>query len=137
MLLTIKNDGGQTVLLLEITGQEDCEGWLYANVKFDYKNFSAKFPISLMLNDFYPFRDELIKLNTSLTGTANFSTIEQNVVLQLTGDGFGHIKINGVLKHDSEYDLQLHFEIISDQTFLPTLVKECIDIIDQHQKHKS
>jgi hypothetical protein len=137
MLLTIKNDGGQTVLLLEITGQEDCEGWLYANVKFDYKNFSAKFPISLMLNDFYPFRDELIKLNTSLTGTANFSTLEQNVVLQLTGDGLGHIKINGVLRHDSEYDLQLHFEVISDQTFLPILVKECTDIIDQHQKHKS
>jgi hypothetical protein len=135
MLLTIKNDGGQCILLLEVIKQEDAEGWLYANVKFDYKNFSAKFTTSLMLNDFYPFRDELIKLNNSLTGTANFSTIEQNVILKLTGDRLGHIKINGVLRHDSEYDLQLHFDILSDQTFSPPLVKECNDIIDQHQSH--
>ena len=84
MQLTIKNDGGQSILLLEIIKQEDAEGWLHANVKFDYKNFSAKFTISLMLNDFYPFRDELIKLNRSLTGTANFNTIEQNVILKST-----------------------------------------------------
>ncbi|MEO7049671.1 MAG: hypothetical protein ABI091_30485 [Ferruginibacter sp.] len=131
--MTIKNDGAQTILLLEIIEQEDVEGWLYANVKFDYKNFLAKFTISLMLNDFYPFRDELIKLNSSLKGIANFSTIEQNVVLKLTGDGLGHINISGVLRHDS--DLQLYFDILSDQTFLPSLIKECNDIIDQNQNH--
>ena len=34
MVLSFKNDGGQNILHLEITKQQDVEGWLNANVKF-------------------------------------------------------------------------------------------------------
>lgn len=133
--MTIKNDGGQSVLMLDVLGQEDSEGWLSANVKFDYKNFSANFRISLMLNDFYPFRDELVKLNDSLTGKANFKTIEDNVDITLIGNGLGHIQIIGMLRHDPVYELALQFDLLSDQTFLAGLLKECDKIIDHHQVH--
>ena len=131
MQLTIKNDGGQSVLILDIIKQEDAEEWLYANVKFKYKNFSANFTICFMLNDLYPFRDELVKLHSFLIGTANLNTIEDNINLKFTGDGLGHITVNGILRHASDCDLQLHFEIDSDQTFLTSLLNECNEIIEK------
>lgn len=131
MQLTIKNDGGQSIVILHIIKQENAEGWLYGDVTFNYESFAANFTISLMLNDLYPFRDELVKLNNSLVGTANLNTIEHNIDLKFTGDGLGHVKVNGILRHASTYGLQLHFEINSDQTFLPSLIKECNDVIEK------
>ncbi len=129
MQLNFHEDGGKSVLSLNDIGNEDSEGWLTADVFFDYQGFAANFPIYLMLNDIYPFLEELKELNKRLQGQATFRTIEQNVDLVLIGDGLGHIGINGLIRHGNDYNLVTKFEIPSDQTFLPQLISQCEEII--------
>ena len=129
MQLNFHEDGGKTVLSLNDIGKEDSEGWLTANVIFDYRGFTANFPIYLMLNDIYSFLDELKELNKHLKGQATFATVEKNVDLVLLGDGLGHIEFNGKIRHDNDYNLVTNFEIPSDQTFLAPLIFQCEEII--------
>lgn len=131
MQLNFYDDGGKTVLSLENIGKEDTEGWLTATITFNYKEFTASFPIYLMLNDIYPFLDQLKELNKHLKGHATFSTIEGNIDLVLLADGLGHIEINGTIRHSNEYSLVTGFEIPSDQTFLAPLISQCEKIIEK------
>jgi hypothetical protein len=131
MQLNFYEDGGKTVLSLKDIGREDVEGWLTANVIFDYQGFAASFQIYLMLNDIYSFLDELKELSKNLKGKATFSTIEGNVSLVLLGDGLGHIGINGLIRHSNDYNLVTNFEIPSDQTFLAPLISQCEKIIKE------
>jgi|GEM_PF-4921620 len=129
MQLDFHEEGGKIVLSLENIGKENSEGWLTTTVCFDYKDFSARFPIYLMLNDIYPFFEQLEVLNKDLKGEANFTTIEGNIDLKLLTDGLGHIEINGKIRHGSDYSLETSFIIPSDQTFLNALLNQCKEIL--------
>jgi hypothetical protein len=129
MRLNFFEGGGKAVLSLEEIVKEDTEGWLRAKIIFDYKGFTANFPIYLMLNDIYAFLGELKELHRHLKGKATFSTIEGNVDIVLLGDGLGHIAINGLIRHGNDQSLVANFEIPSDQTFLAPLISQCDEII--------
>ena len=133
MKLNFKDDGGRTVLYVNVIGKEDSEGWLQATVCFEQDNFRADFKISLMLNDLYAFIDQLELLQKSLKGEAVFENIERNINLKLSPDGLGHIEIDGTLWHPNNRDLKTSFSIESDQTFLPDLILECKEILAHHK----
>src|SRR5689334_12197953 len=133
MTINFKDSGGKTILSLEIAGKEDSEGWLEALVKFDQNGFSARFPISLMLNDLYAFCDQLTSFSNTLKGYATFATIEDNVNLIFSTDGLGHITVNGKISHTSDSELKTLFTLQTDQTFLSPLLIECNSILKQYQ----
>ena len=133
MKLSFKNDGGRTILYIDVIGKEDAEGWLQAMVYFDDKGFSANFEISIMLNDLYAFVDQLKPIQKFLTGTAIFSNIEDNINVKFSTDGIGHIEMNGMLRHSYNWDLQILFVINSDQTFLQELITECDQILQYYR----
>jgi len=133
MKLNFKNESGRTILYVNVIEKEDGEGWLKAMVCFNDYGFSAIFEISLMLNDLYAFVDQLKPFQNSLTGTASFSNIEDNINVTLSSDGLGHVEINGMLQHTHDPDLKMLFVIKSDQTFLPELITECDQILQHYQ----
>ena len=133
MRLNFKDDSGRTILSLEIIGEEDSEGWLEALVHFEDGGFAAHFQISIMLNDLYAFYHQIKPFTDSLTGEARFSNIEDNVNLIFSTDGLGHIRITGTLRHPNNPYLKTDFVINSDQTFLPSLVTECNQILKHYQ----
>ncbi len=133
MKLNFKDEGGRTLLHVNVIGKEYGEGWLQAMIYFDQDGFTAGFKISLMLNDLYAFIDQLKPFQKSLTGQAVFCNIEDNINLILSTDGLGHIAVNGTLRHTNNPDLKTSFVIHTDQTFLPALILECNQILEHYQ----
>ncbi len=134
MEFNVKDTGGKTVLTLNISGKEDSEGWLQGTVVFELYGFHANFGMSIMLNDFYPFIEQLKNLNKSLKGSASFKNIEDNIDLFFEGDGIGHIKTKGILKHSTNPFLSTSFEIDTDQTFLPEMISQLETILEYFKR---
>ena len=42
MKMNFKDDGGRTLLCLEVIGKEESEGWLQSIVTFEHNGFSAQ-----------------------------------------------------------------------------------------------
>ena len=135
MKLNIKDSGGVTVLLIKILRKEDSEGWLQASCDFNYQGFKAHFSFSSMLNDFFPFYDQLQTLYQTLSGKAVYLNIERNIELTFLADGLGHILIKGELRHTNNPYLIISFQIDTDQTFLPEIIRECKEIIEQPRNY--
>jgi hypothetical protein len=134
MQLNIKDASGLNVLFIEILDQEkDAKGWLEATCNFSYQHFNAHFKFSSIVNDFYPFLEQLQILKENLKGQAEYSNIEGNVTLVFVGDGLGHVSVRGELRHSTNPFLTTTFEIETDQTFLPGLIKECKEIMEQFE----
>jgi hypothetical protein len=132
MELSFKDAYNQTILIIKIIGKEESEGWLEAKVLFSEKGFKADFNFSLMLNNVYEFRDQLLLFYNNLKGEAIFLSVEQNVYLKLTTDGLGHTFIQTELSHNPASP-KLSYVINSDQTFIYPLILECNQLIDQYK----
>jgi hypothetical protein len=125
--LRIKDANGQAKLSIEIAGEEPGGEWLICVANFNYDGFNANFRFSTMRGNFCSFADQLTTFYSTLKGKAEFRSMEDNVSLQYSTDGLGHVDIDGYLRHSS-YEVKVSFLIHSDQTFLPQLVGECNQI---------
>lgn len=121
------------MLYVDVISKEDSEGWLVAIVHFQQSGFSVHFQMSLMANDLYSFRDELVCLNNYLKGTAAFQNIEHNISVLLTADNIGHIEVRGKLRDPFDIDLETTFVFESDQTFLPPLLQSVNYILQNYK----
>jgi hypothetical protein len=59
--------------------------------------------------ELYRFAQEVRALYQDLSGTARLEPLEPNVALTLTGDGKGHITVQGVARNRFETGTQLMF----------------------------
>lgn len=64
------------------------------------------------------FAQEILRLHRDLVGTAELNPLEPNIVLTLSGDGKGHIAVDGTARNDFASGTKLTFRFIIDQTFL-------------------
>jgi hypothetical protein len=64
------------------------------------------------------FAQEIRELHRSLTGRAELQPIEPNLILTLTGDGKGHVAVEGEATNHFERATALQFRFDIDQTFL-------------------
>ena len=64
------------------------------------------------------FLEQLRPLYESLSGTAEFSTLEGQLGLRLVGDGKGHIALTGEVADYAGIGNRLHFSLHFDQTQL-------------------
>lgn len=69
------------------------------------------------------FAEEVRQLHRTLVGTASLNPIEPNIVMTLTGDGKGHVKVEGVARNRFETRNSLAFDFEIDQTFLVGLAE--------------
>jgi len=100
----------------------DSEGWIQADVEIILNNFKGKISAYIENIDLLNFHSQLIKLNKTLKGKAELMPVEEQFALSLTGDGLGHINIEGYAYEKPTYGSCLKFEFELDQTYLPDII---------------
>jgi hypothetical protein len=96
------------------------DNWISCDVQVSAGGFRGSFRASFRWEDFQGLLDEIHSLSQTLEGTASFSTLEGQIEFSLTGDGKGHVRVQGVAQ-DQPGGNRLHFEFEIDQTYLPPI----------------
>lgn len=135
--------GGQerNYLLVEVvtrTRPQDYDFWdgnrLNARISVQAGAFAGTFHAALRCDDFAPFLDSLRQVYQSLgtetpTYIAEFTTMEDQLSIEVLGDAFGHITAQCVAMDDLGTGNRLEFDLEFDQTFLPEILSELEAII--------
>ena len=101
--------------------------WLNVQVLLAVGRFNGEFKGSLKnqlrTTDLAAFRMELSALYQSLSGNATLKTVEDWLQLTLTGDGKGHLLMNGRVLDGPGIGNTLTLQLELDQTFLPEIIR--------------
>lgn len=111
-------------LMVEIDGRPDeRDDWVSATI-----SFTATIDATLVTCDFPRFRRQLNSLYKTLSGSANFDTIERQLQIECLGNDRGGIAINGTVQDRVGDGDELKFRFDVDQTYLPRIISELQDI---------
>jgi hypothetical protein len=144
-----RQDGQVTSLALTIPGREnDCitihivgrmhpgftdywdGNWLITPTSVSVGGFKGWVEAGLRCEELERFRQQLRELHTTLTGTAELTSMEDWLHVQLVGDGLGHVAVTGSVMDRPGIGNRLEFTFAIDQTDLPTLIA-ALDEINQ------
>ena len=116
-------------LIVEIEGRPDeRDDWLTATMSAHAGAFTATIDATLVTCDFPRFRTQLESLYKTLSGSANFDTIERQLQITCVGNERGGIAINGIVQDRVGDGNELRFRFDIDQTYLPKIISELQDI---------
>jgi hypothetical protein len=94
------------------------DNWVRATVSVAVGAFSGEFDAAFLTSDFVGFRDELLVLNETLAGKASFTTLEDQLSLEFTGNGRGGIGLKAVAVDAPGIGNRLEFALDLDQSYL-------------------
>src|SRR5688572_27338020 len=97
--------------------------WLRTDVSVQAGSFHGRESIAILTWELSGFLAELVKLQETLAGTATFETIEEQLEMQLKGDGRGHIELSGCVSSPENAN-SLKFYLEFDQTDLAKTISE-------------
>lgn len=103
--------------------------WLVAVVDVKAGGFSGHYSAYFRVDELLGFRNQVASLYESLSGTAAFQPMEEQLQLQLEGDGKGHIVVRGRARDEAGIGNVLTFDLGLDQTDLPQLVRSLEDTL--------
>ena len=116
-------------LIVEINGRPDeRDDWVSATIFVHVGAFSATIDATLVTCDFPRFRTQLESLYKTLSGSADFDTIERQLQINCIGNERGGIAINGTVLDRVGDGNELRFRFDIDQTYLPRIISELRDI---------
>lgn len=99
------------------------DNWLRVFVQVNVGSFSGSFKAAFLAWELVEFREGLYSLYESLTGSARFSTLEEQLELKLTGDGKGRIALLGIASDAPGMGNRLEFRIDLDQGHLSSAIR--------------
>ena len=124
----IGNDSGDHVSIIRTGRTRD--DWFGAIVVVRADCWSGKMVnCSFMEGELKGFADQVRRLHRTLTGAAKLDPIEPNIALSLTGDGKGHVRVEGMARNRFETHNSLVFDFDIDQTYL-TGIAEALEKAD-------
>ena len=132
--------GGETKERLEIdvlgyeraaSGEYYDDNWLRAVISASVGGFSGKFNAAFLTSELLGFRDELQTLYNSLRGVARFVTMEEQLFIDLTGNGCGGILLKAIALDAPGNGNRLQFELTLDQTCLLSALEGLNEVIDR------
>jgi len=88
--------------------------------------------VHLRVDEFKSFFEEVDDLYKSLKGTAKYSSLEQWIQLEISGDGRGHMLAKGCVIDKHIEGNKLNFSIHFDQTALPKTLIGLRDLLSQY-----
>lgn len=97
--------------------------WIACEVQLSAGGFRGSFHADLRSDEFHAFLAELESLGQTLEGSAAFSTIDGQLTCSLTGDGNGHVHVEGEALDQAGIGNRLHFRFDIDQTYLPQICR--------------
>jgi hypothetical protein len=105
------------------------DNWLTVQVRVWAGGFRGTIDAAFLTGEFIAFLDQLRRLHQSLSGTAEFATLEEQLHLRLTGDGKGHIALVGDVSDQPGIGNRLHFTLQFDQSQLVASIHELEGVI--------
>ena len=113
------------------TGEYHDDNWVNGHVSIRVGAFYGEFDAAFTTGDFVRFRTELEPLFETLSGQAQFSTLEGQLEFTLVGNGRGKIQVKGSGSDHPSLENELRFEFCLDQTFLPSTFRGLNEIISE------
>lgn len=113
-------DKGADFVLLKAVGR-GTEGWSSAVIEVRSDGWMGSFRGNFMKGELARFAEEVRQLRHDLSGNAQLQPIEPNITLTLTGDGKGHITVDGSARNNFASGTKLSFRFTIDQTYLETI----------------
>src|SRR5437660_8865101 len=71
------------------------DNWLTVEIRVRTGGFRGKASATIITSELTKFLSELSPLHQTLSGAAEFKTMEEQLSLRLVGDGKGHIELVG------------------------------------------
>jgi hypothetical protein len=105
------------------------DNWLTVQVRVSVGRFRSTVDAAFLTGEFVAFLTQLRPLYESLSGTAEFATLEEQLQLRLTGDGKGHIELVGEVADQPGIGNRLHFTLQFDQSQLGVSIHELERVI--------
>ena len=105
------------------------DNWLTAEIRVQAGGFDGNAAAVIVTDELVRFVAELRPLFETLSGSAEFTTIEDQLALKLVGDGKGHIKLRGVVLDHKGYGNCLHFTLEFDQSQLRASISELEQVV--------
>jgi len=108
--------------------------WFDAKISVKGGSFTGEFNAYMQAGEFVNFRQELQILYDTLIGKASFKSLENQVDIQIIGDGIGHLSATCKVKDSEGEELTisessfLSFKIEFDQTHVPKIMNQLKDI---------
>ena len=74
--------------------------------------------------ELFNFFQGLKECNAKLSGTVIYNSYEGNLTINASYDNLGHVNISGSFSEQNQFDNNLEFEFLSDQSFIKYSVDE-------------
>jgi hypothetical protein len=113
------------------TGEYYDDNWLNTTIRVRAGGFRGNVDASILTVELVAFLDQLDPLCETLQGTAEFSTLEGQLHLQLTGDRKGHIELIGEILDQAGIGNKLRFKLKFDQSMLRSSIRELENVVTQ------
>ena len=107
------------------------DNWVRVVVVVAVGRFAGEYEATFLTSDFVGFRKELQALHHSLDGKASFSTMEEQLSLELVGNGRGGIELKGLAADVPGSDNRLEFVLQLDQSHLPNVLAGLDEILNE------
>ena len=98
--------------------------WISATVDVVVGGFRGNVEGNLRREEFVGFRDQIRRIYASLSGQAEFHTMEDWIGIRMEIQRTGHIKCDCFLMDYPGMGNRLTFQLSFDQTYLPALLDE-------------
>jgi hypothetical protein len=118
-------------LPLDYTENDKENEWIKCAVTIKGGAFSGQYLAEFMTYDFESLKSDFERLDRDFNGSAKFDPIEQQLVLQITGDGLGHFTVQCTASDKTGFGARLSYELSFDQTELKRLIHQ----LDQITKY--
>ena len=92
-------------------GEHFDDNWLVVKIRVHVGGFRGTSNASILTDELTRFLSELRPLYDKLKGSAEFSTMEEQLSLRLVGDGKGHVELRGEISDQAGIGNRLHFSI--------------------------
>jgi hypothetical protein len=120
------NKGGDYVAIRPVQyGRED---WVAAEVRIACGGWSGSLKTSFMKGELGSLAEQLGTLQEDLSAAVEFEPLESYIKLRFSGDGKGHIHVQGEAYSKFSIDTQLSFAFDIDQTYLRSIVNSLLGV---------
>ena len=100
------------------------DNWLRVDIRIRAGGFRGKALATILTWELTQFLSDLRPLVETMGGSAEFTTIEEQLSLRLTGDGKRHVELSGEVSDQSGIGNRLQFTFQFDQTQLRASIRE-------------
>jgi hypothetical protein len=100
------------------------DNWLKVEIRVRAGGFRGKASATIITGELTKFLSELRPLRQTLSGAAEFTTMEEQLSLRLAGDGKGHVELRGEVADQPGVGNRLQFTLQFDQSQLGASIGE-------------